>query len=258
MRVLLILVDGMRPDAIANVPQAQKVLKESASCMRAQTVMPSWTLPCHMTMFHSVDPDRHGVVTNTYVPQVRPVRGICEVLHDAGKECAFFYNWEELRDLSRPDSLQFAYFRRGRDIGYDRANKIITDAACEYLNKVRTDFAFVYYGYTDAAGHQYGWMSPEYLDAVQNSWDCIEQLMNGLPEDYVYIITADHGGHARTHGTDLPEDMTIPLIIRGKGFVPGSEIPEANIRDIPPTVATLLGVGPDRDWEGKSLYTPNL
>ena len=35
-------------------------------------------------------PERHGTVTNTYVPQVRPVRSLVEVLHSAGKTTAMF------------------------------------------------------------------------------------------------------------------------------------------------------------------------
>jgi len=256
MRVILISVDGMRPDAIADMPRAKRVMAESASSLNGRTVYPSWTLPCHMSMFHSVDPGRHGVVTNTYTPQVRPIPGICEVLAAAKKECAFFYNWEELRDLSRPDSLQFAYFRKGRDIGYDKGNRIVTDAAIDYLNNNHTDFAFLYLGYTDMNGHRFGWMSKEYMDAMENSWECIEKLIANLPEDYVFIITTDHGGHDRTHGTDLPEDMITPIVIRGKGFEPGSVIPTFSIKDIPPTVVSILGVEPDEEWEGKSLYQP--
>ena len=36
-------------------------------------------------------------------------------------------------------------------------------------------------------------------------------------------FTADHGGHDRTHGTDSPEDMTIPFIIKGKDFKAGEK-----------------------------------
>ena len=36
-------------------------------------------------------------------------------------------------------------------------------------------------------------------------------------------FTADHGGHDRTHGTDSPEDMTIPFIIKGKNFKVGEK-----------------------------------
>ena len=134
MRVLLILVDGMRPDSLTNIQKAQEIIKKSSYTMEAKTVTPSVTLPCHMSLFHSVDPSRHGTTTNTYAPQVRPINGLCEVIKNNNKSSAFFYNWEELRDLTRPDSLSFSYFCRGRNIGYDKANKIITDAAIEYMS----------------------------------------------------------------------------------------------------------------------------
>ena len=51
----------------------------------------------------------------------------------------------------------------------------------------------------------------------------------------------------------MPEDMTIPIIIRGGGFNSGEKLENANIKDIAPTVTSLLGVLPDEDWEGKSL-----
>ena len=90
MKVMLILVDGMRPDAMVQIPQAQAMMAQSASTLEAQTVYPSVTLPCHMSLFHSVDPARHGITTNLYMPQVRPIAGLCEVLKAADKSCAFF------------------------------------------------------------------------------------------------------------------------------------------------------------------------
>lgn len=112
-KVLLILVDGMRPDMLTDIPEAQELMKRSSCCMTAQTVFPSVTLPCHMSLFHSVDPDRHGITDNIYTPQVRPIKGICEVLRQNRKRCAFFYTWEELRDLTRPDSLVLSNFISG-------------------------------------------------------------------------------------------------------------------------------------------------
>ena len=74
-KVILVLVDGMRPDGMLQCghPYVETLISKSMSALDAQTVMPSVTLPCHMSLFHSVDPDRHGILTNTYVPQVRPV-----------------------------------------------------------------------------------------------------------------------------------------------------------------------------------------
>ena len=69
-KVLLILVDGMRPDSLAACgnPFVGEMLAHSRYTLTGQTVMPSVTLPCHMSLFHSVTPERHGILTNTYVP----------------------------------------------------------------------------------------------------------------------------------------------------------------------------------------------
>lgn len=253
MRVLLILVDGMRPDSLTDVPQAQKILKNSSYTMEAKTVVPSVTLPCHMSLFHSVDPSRHGTTTNVYTPQVRPIEGLCEVILKNNRKSAFFYDWEELRDLSRPNSLAYSYFVKGREYGYDVANTKITDEAIKFLSENYIDFSFLYMGYPDEAGHKYGWMSDEYMSAIKQSWENIERIVNALHKDYTVIITADHGGHDRMHGTELPEDMTIPLILHGKDFNPGEMKNNINIKDIAPTIARLLDIEADPEWEGKSL-----
>ena len=253
MKVLLILVDGMRPGAIRDLPQAQKYIKGGACTLEGRTVMPSVTLPCHMSLFHSVTPERHGTTTNTYAPQVRPIRGLCEVLEAAGKRCAFFYNWDELRDLARPSMLQHAYFCRGADMGWEKTNNMVTDEAVRYLPEYETDFAFLYMGYSDEAGHAHGWMGKEYMEALVNSWENIDRVVSALPKDYTVLITADHGGHGRSHGTDMPEDMLIPIMAIGKDFPAGTVLQNASIMDIAPTVAKLLGVAPDREWEGKCL-----
>lgn len=253
MKVLLILADGMRPDSLDNIRLAQDVMAKSSYTMKGETVFPSVTLPCHISLFHSVTPQRHGTTTNTYVPQVRPINGICEVLKQADKKCAIFYNWEELRDVSRPNSLAHSCFYAGRRIGYKEAGEVLTDELIKYLKNYDTDFTFLYFGYPDMAGHNHGWMTDEYMEAIQSSWDNIEKIMAELGDEYTYIITADHGGHDRTHGSTMPEDMIIPVIINGKDFEAGKELSDINIIDIAPTVTKLLGVEPDCEWEGKSI-----
>lgn len=253
-KVLLILSDGMRPDALLSCghPFVGELLSHSYHAMDAQTVMPSVTLPCHMSLFHGVTAERHGILTNTYVPQVRPVKGLCEVLRAAKKKNAFFYNWEELRDLSRPDSLAHACFVSGHVYGYEEANARVTDACIEYIQKDQPDFAFLYLGWTDAAGHGKGWMSEDYMASLYASVSCMEKVISTLPEDYTVIITADHGGHNRSHGSDLPEDMTIPVIFYHKNFEEKT-LTDVNIIDIAPTITALEGVEADEDWEGKVL-----
>ena len=98
MKVLLVVVDGMRPDAMVQIPKAKELMKKATYTLNGRTVFVSATLPAHMSLFHSVDPDRHGILTNTYVPQVRPIVGLVDQLCKYDKKCAFFYTWEELRE----------------------------------------------------------------------------------------------------------------------------------------------------------------
>jgi len=250
MKVLLILSDGMRPDAAEGHPVVKYLKENGTYCMNAQTVMPSVTLPCHMSLFHSVDPSRHGVTTNTYVPQVRPVSGLFEQLAAAKKNCAMFYNWEELRDLNRPGSLCRSVFVSGSVYGYDAACRECCEAAKAALKNEDIDFAFLYLGWPDEAGHANGWMGEEYRRALNECCDMVGELVNELGDEYTIFYTADHGGHDRTHGTEQPEDMTIPVFCFGKPFAPGKELERLSIMDIAPTIASLLGAEIPKEWEG--------
>lgn len=253
MKIILFLVDGMRPDALADIEAAQRIMKKSTYTMDAKTVFPSVTLPCHMSLFHSVTPQRHGTTTNIYMPQVRPINGLCEILKVADKRSAIFYNWEDLRDISRPNSLTHAAFYAGRRLGYMETGEMLADELIEYVKKFDTDFTFFYMGYTDWAGHKFGWMSEEYMSAMQSSWNNIEKVMTALGDEYTYIITSDHGGHDRTHGSEMPEDMIIPIFLCGEKFEKGKEIENVSILDIAPTITKLLNLAPDEEWEGKAL-----
>lgn len=250
MKVLLILSDGMRPDAVENHPVIRTFRANGTYCMNARTVMPSVTLPCIMSLFHSVESSRHGITTNTYVPQVRPVPGLFEQLRAAKKSCAMFYNWEELRDLCRPGSLSRSVLVSGDTYGYENACRQCCDETLKALKIDGPDFAFLYLGWPDAAGHDHGWMSDAYRRALDACCDMVGELIRELGDAYTFIYTADHGGHDRTHGTDLPEDMTVPIFFLGEPFAPGKALDGVSILDIAPTVAALLGAQLPEEWEG--------
>ena len=252
-KVILILVDGMRPDGMMQCgnPFAQKLVSMSTYSLQAKTVSPSVTLPCHMSLFHSVDPERHGILSNTYTPQVRPIEGLFDRLDRYDKKTAFFYTWEELRDLSRPDHLHTSLcINQNKQADTDIK---ITDAAIAYINREEPDFLFLYLGETDeVGGHNCGWMSEPYKKCVNKALCCVEKLQNSISNEYTLILLADHGGHDRGHGSDMPEDMTIPICFCGRPFEKGKEIADLSIKDVAPTVARLLEVPPVKEWEGKA------
>lgn len=254
-KVLLILVDGMRPDAIdaCGHPFLQELRKESSYCMESSTVMPSVTLPCHCSLFFSVNPDRHGITTNLWMPPVRPIDSIGDAVKAAGGRAAMYYNWEPLRDLNRPGSLIHSEFHDMWKDGGLVSDRLLTDHTLDCIRNDDPDFIFLYLGYTDEAGHGHGWMGKEYLEAVANASACIEKLYRALPSDWSMIVTADHGGHERSHGFDIPEDMTIPIYFAGAPFEKGKALTGVNIKDIAPTIAKVMGFASPREWEGNSV-----
>lgn len=258
-KVLLVSIDGLRPDAIeqSSHPFLKTFMKEKCAYTdKGRSVTPSVTLPCHMSMFTSMEPCRHGTSApnNIYNPPVHPVDGLFEVLKRQKKTCYFFYTWEQLRDLGRPGSLDrqelCRYYTYGAQADCemcDRTIQALQDPAQQ------PDFMFFYTGNTDEVGHKYGWMGKEYLAAVDLASKNVERLVAAMPEDYTLVITADHGGHDRTHGTEMPEDMTIPMMIYGPGWEPGPHLDGASLLDLAPTIADIIGVEPSEEWDGKSL-----
>ena len=253
MKVLLVLIDGMRPDAMVQVPAARAVMEKAAYTLEGSTVYPSCTLPCHMSLFYSRPPLVHGITNNTYTARVRLQNGLWEWLKKENKKTVMFYSWEELRDLAKPGCLTDSIFAAGDQQGWLEANEKLTAACIEYLGKEKPDFAFLYLGAPDGAGHKHGWMSPAYIHAMEQSWDCTRQVLENLPEDYAVIITADHGGHDKRHTTYMKDDMTIPVLLLNAGLPAGETVKRYNIMDVAPTVTGLLGVEPAMEWRGKSL-----
>lgn len=252
--VVLILIDGLRPDGleVANCPRLKALRDRSAWTMRATSVMPSVTLPCHTSIFHSVPPMRHGVTSNMWAPMARPLPGLFDLAKAAGKRCAFLFNWEELRDLARPGSLELAYFR---NTSYQPdGDQITAEEAARVLPGGGYDFAFIYLGTVDVAGHYYGWMSDGYLTQIATVDAALGTILDALPDDTTYLLQSDHGGHDRNHGTDMPEDLTIPWLVAGPGVRAGQPIDvPVSLLDTAPTLARLIGIAPYHEWEGRCV-----
>lgn len=248
---LFVMIDGLRPDALAqcHCPTLQGLMASGAYSLQARSVMPSVTLPCHMSIFHSVPPTRHGVTTNDWQPMARPLPGLIDVAKNAGLRCAAIHNWEPLRNLSQPLSLDAILYR---DRSYDEdGDDWVAEAAVHHLTTCVTDFAFIYFGTVDTWGHRYGWMSDEYLRQAERADRNLGRVLATLPASIHVLVQADHGGHERSHGTEMAEDMTIPWIVAGPSIRQGHELTgPVSLLDTTPTLARILNLPHHRDWEG--------
>jgi bisphosphoglycerate-independent phosphoglycerate mutase (AlkP superfamily) len=96
-------------------------------------------------------------------------------------------------------------------------------------------------------------MSDEYLRRISIAIDNVKRIFENFKNEYAIIILADHGGHERSHGSQLPEDMIIPLFFYGYGREIGEIKENISLLDIAPTIADYMGIPAEADWEGQSL-----
>ncbi|MCZ6597435.1 MAG: sulfatase-like hydrolase/transferase [Planctomycetota bacterium] len=110
-----------------------------------------------------------------------------------------------------------------------------------------------------------------YQNAVHHSDAVVGRVLaaledSGLLERTVVMITADHGeeflennvffGHTSAF---TPEQVLVPLILRGPGVEPGVERGPTSHLDLPATILELLGADPRQrgDWTlGENLFEP--
>jgi len=253
-KVILISIDGMRPDGLQKCgnPYVKELEKLCSYTYNGSSCVPSVTFPCHFAMTHSVTPQRHGILTNTYVPQVRPIKGVFEKIKDFGGINAMYYGWEPLRDIARPGALKYAtYINAYTEESSDTA---LTDEAEKRIDACKPDFVFLYMVETDEkGGHDSGWMTDEYLRRISIAVDNVKRIIERFGNEYSVIVMADHGGHDRSHGTEMPEDMTVPFFFYGKDFEGGKVLENVSLLEIAPTIAKIMDIPAEPDWDGHSL-----
>jgi arylsulfatase A-like enzyme len=257
---ILIVIDGCRSDALceAAVPNIDALIGCGASTFSARTVTPSATLPVHFSIFTSLSPEHHGITENLMRPMPLPgAVTITEQVKAAGRRTCAFCNWEPLRDLAPAGSLDHLHF--SANLGHPRGDLDIAKAAAAHITSCLPEFAFVYLGNADFAGHDHGFMSRGYLKAVQTADSAVGLLMSalersGLATHYNVILMSDHGGVERSHHDPVPEVLTVPWIASGPDIRHGITLTTpVSVLDTAPTLAKLLKIPKHHSWQGRIL-----
>lgn len=254
-RVLILSIDGLRPDAIslAPMPNLTSLMHSAAYTLSAQTIFPSATLPAHTSMLSGVCPSKHGVNWNDYLPKngYANVTDIFDIAHADGLQTVMVVGKEKLRQITEPASLHIFEYINDRDL-------VITE---KLIANFPADFGlmFIHFPTADWMGHVYGWLSGEQLSVLYRADQALGNLLaeleaRGLRDETLIIVTADHGGHGTIHGSSLPEDMTIPWIASVPGIQPTQLTTPVHIMDTAATAAYALGLSIPTEWDGVPVY----
>jgi len=254
--VFIISLDGGKPAVMKEsaMPFTMDRVEHGATTWNAQTVLPSITLVSHTSMLTGVGPAKHGVNWNDWIPS----KGLVEVptvfvlAKKAGKSTALFAAKEKFNHLGRPNALD------GFGIIEEKA-PVVAQVVATYITQKKPNLCFIHFADSDSAGHKYGWGSLEQIASFADEDAGLKTINDaivaaGIADTSVVIVSADHGGHDKTHGSNSPEDMTIPWIAWGKGVKAGETIQvPVTTYDTAATALWLLGVDIPSDWDGKPV-----
>ncbi len=254
-RVLIITVDGLRADSVEPnyMPNLFALKQVGTYSQNAQTTFPSATLPSHASMLTGMCPDKHGVDWNDYLPEngFAASPSIFELAHEAGLRTVMIVGKEKLRQLTPPEYTDHFEFVNDRD-------SVIAEQAAPIIAE-GFDLMFIHLPLVDILGHEYGWLSDNYLIGTFRADEAIGMILNALDEadlrqGTLIIVTADHGGKLTSHGGRSTEEMTVPWILSGASLNPGAIQRPISVVDTAATAAFVLELPVPSIWDGIPVY----
>lgn len=262
-RVIVVVLDGVRPDAIAHfgMDHLRRLALTGSASLEATTILPSVTVAAMTSLLTGVSPARHGIVSERlFIPRVASdIVPLPELLAGAGYPTSAYM-------ASVSSVFKGLAARIGRRLGFGTlhaSGNCAPDILMAARNTIRTQrrgLILMHWPDADNAGHAEGWMSESYGKACQRL-DATLGLLAALaevPDDphTALIALADHGGGGadpRDHESDHPLDTTIPLVMNGGAVVPGS-LYGPSVLDVAPTILRALGVDVPPSYEGRVLH----
>jgi arylsulfatase A-like enzyme len=262
-RVIVVALDGLRPDAIALfvLRHLWQLAEQGASTFSGSTVAPSVTAAAMTSLLTGVAPATHGLTSERIrIPRVRgPIHPLPQLL--AGRGLPSTACLAELPRAYRALGARIAGrlgISEARFAGHSAAQ--ILAAGRDVLHRQRHGLIVFHWPDADRAGHDHGWMSHQYGAAARHLDATLGLLVAtadvASDRSTVLIALADHGGGGvcRTHhDSDHRHDRTIPIIVLGGTVTAGPLRRSASLLDVPATVAWALGITPPASYAGSPL-----
>jgi len=265
-RVVLIVIDGLGAGE-SHLPYLEE-LRGRGVAATVQVPYPTISRPNYVTILTGVPPRDSGVRANRVAAPVA-VDTVMDRVRAAGLRVATASDYGSLATLflrNTPSLSAVEWIDRGARLAprppvgwpFDDARRAesLEELGPIIAELAAGDAAFVPVLVLDVdrAGHAEG-VGERYRAATA----AVDRMLRGafagidLARDTV-IVTADHGHVAPGgHGGDEPEVSSVPLILAGRGIVPGATARDARLIDLAPTVAALLGVPAPHHAEGRAL-----
>lgn len=236
--VLIVSIDALHPAALSEQasPTLHSLMRSGRYTLQGQSVTPPQTLIAHTAMLTGLTPAQSGKQDNDWKPGLPQVarETLLDVAKQRGFQTAYFYAKPKLGYLMSAAVDEHAL---ARDDGVDRARA--------FFRQPGGRFVFLHISGLEDAGADSGWLSADYLDELTYIDRTLAPLLGDVAKrgSYLVVVTSDHAGHERQHGTSHPEDFKLPLIMAADQTLPALAPGVFSITDLKSLVQSLLGAG---------------
>ncbi len=254
-KVLIIGIDGCRPDALqaANTPNMDALLTNAVYSFFARNNDITISGPGWSAMLTGVWSAKHGVVDNSFNGS-----NFSQYPHFFNRVESTF-PWLNTVSISQWAPINNNIVLNNADYKVNAANETsVTMEAVNQLTNHNPDVMFLHYDDVDHEGHTTGFSktNPAYLTQIQEVDTEIGFVLNALHnrpnysnENWLILLSTDHGGINTSHGGTSEEERTVFTIAHNKSFVSKQIFPDTvivpSVNCIPQVNYLTLNSGPD-------------
>ena len=253
-RVLVIGIDGVRSDALtaANTPNIDALMSAGVYSPDAQNDDITISGPGWSDILCGVRSDKHLVVDNSFsgsnYDDYPSLFQRIENTYSAVNTVSICH-WAPINDYIVGTDADVIV-----NVGADLE---VRNAAVNQLGNYDPHAMFIHFDDVDYAGHGYGF-SPDvtqYMSAIEQADTHVGAVLAALyarpnytQEDWIVIVTSDHGGLGYSHGGNSMEERNVSFIASGPSVTP--MLVEKTILEVNPPPVNCLG------GDGTELYFP--
>jgi hypothetical protein len=286
-KAIFIIVDGIPADVIEKLKPAnfEKIAKEGGFAKMSvggekggYSQTPTISAVGYNSVLTGTWVNKHNVWGNDIKAPNYNYPNIFRLLkqQSPAKKIAIFSSWLDNRTklvgdgLPAAGNIRFDHYVDGLEYDtirfpHDRnkyymhlIDEKVTDEAAAHIKTEAPDLSWVYLEYTDDMGHRYG-DGPEFYKSIADAdaqvgriWQAIQYRQQNFAEEWLLIITTDHGRDAATgkgHGGQSDREKAGWIVTNAKDLNSQFKGNSSSIVDIMPTIARFMNISIPQEVE---------